>query len=181
MDLQRLALSIRRVAAASALSAALAVAAACGSSSDSASSSPSTEATSASPTIEVESSSPTPSPTLSPTPARPPTYCEDLADFAADLEAFRQRLQDGDSGDFEVRVDLAEQAGSLAGDASILSNGPPVDVAAALLTLGNEVLDAGDRILDGDSLDAAAAELDDETAVGAQDTVNRHLEEGACA
>jgi hypothetical protein len=62
-----------------------------------------------------------------------------------------------------------------------VSDGPQVDVAAAVLTLANEVLDAGNRILDGFSLDTAAAELEDETATRAQDTVNRHLEDGDCA
>jgi hypothetical protein len=181
MHLQRLAISIRRAVAVSGLAAALAVAAACGSSSESASPSPSPESTSAAPTTESASPPPTPSPTPSPTPAGPPAYCDDLAEFAADYESFHQGLQDGDSDDFEVRVGLAEQAGSLAGDASNLSSSPPIDVSAALLTLGNEVLDAGDRILDGDSLDTAAAELEDETATRAQGTVNRHLEEGDCA
>jgi hypothetical protein len=78
-------------------------------------------------------------------------------------------------------MDLAGQVSALAGEAGTLSSGLPFDVAGALLTLGNEALDAGERILDGDSLDTAAAELEDETAVGAQDTINRHLEEGECS
>jgi hypothetical protein len=117
--------------------------------------------------------------------AGPPRYCMSLSMFDTSVVFLYVKVIGAVSDDLDedpaTRLDVAQEVGRLGEESLMLSYSTPPDLAAALLTVNEALLDMGNRILDGDPLVDTLGALSGQAYTAANDLIDDRNQWGACA